>query len=83
MIALSDICISEFLDESRAKGKSVTVYFPSEFYDWMSSSDKKFQQLQLREKVEQLANGDDLQQFNTGASVHAQPLGLDLCGSCQ
>ena len=58
-----DICISKFLDESRVNGKSVTVYLPTEFYDWMSSGDKKFQQLQLREKVEQLANGDDLQQI--------------------
>jgi len=58
-----DICISKFLDESRAIGKSVTVYFPTEFYDWMSSSDKKYQQLQLREIVEQLASGDDLQQI--------------------
>jgi len=29
----------------------------------MSSSNKKFQQLQLREKVEQLATGDDLHQI--------------------
>lgn len=77
-----DICISKFLDESRANGKGVTVYFPTEFYDWMSSSDKKFQQLQLREKVEQLANGDDLQQILVPVYM-PKPLGLDLCGSCQ
>ena len=77
-----DICISKFLDKSRANRKSVTVYFPTEFFDWMHSSDKKYQQLQLREKVEQLPNGDDLQQILVPV-YNAQPMGLDLCGSRQ
>ena len=56
-----DICISKFLDEASASHAYVnTVYFPSEFHDWMSSNDKKFQQLRL---IEQLVNAHDLQQI--------------------
>ena len=29
--------------------RNVTVYFPTEFYDWMESDDKQFQQLQMSE----------------------------------
>lgn len=50
------ICIGKFLDESRESGNNFTIYFPTEFYDWMSSDDEKFQQQQLR-------NIDDLQQI--------------------
>lgn len=61
-----DICISKFLDEFSIKEKNTTVYFPTEFYVWMSSNDKNFQQLQLSEVVNlQLANTciTDLQQM--------------------
>ena len=38
-----DICISKFPDKAREAGKGFTVFFPSEFYDWMRSNDKEFQ----------------------------------------
>ena len=58
-----DICISKFLDKAREAGKSFTVFFPSEFYDWMRSNDKEFQKRKLRENVEQLKQVNDLQQI--------------------
>ena len=35
-----DICKSKSLDKARDIGKGFTVFFPSQFYDWMRSSDK-------------------------------------------
>ena len=58
-----DICISKFLDDAREEGKNDTVYFPTEFYDWMSCNDKNFQQLQLREATRHISNVDDLHQI--------------------
>lgn len=55
-----DICISKFLDKAREVGKGVTVFFPSEFYDWMRSNDKEFQKRKLRENVELLKQVNDL-----------------------
>ena len=40
-----------------------TVYFSTEFHDWMSSDDKAFQQQQLRESVKELRNINDLDQI--------------------
>jgi len=36
-----DICIRKYL-EARENGNDDTLYFPSEFYDWMKSSDRSF-----------------------------------------
>ena len=58
-----DICIGKFLDEARENGKNDTVYFPTQFYDWMSCNDKNFQQLQLNETTKHISNIDDLQQI--------------------
>ena len=58
-----DICISKFLEESKQSGNNFTVYFPTEFYDWMSSNDMQFQQHQLRERLKLLRNIDDLKQI--------------------
>ena len=58
-----DICISKFLNEARENGINSTVYFPTEFHDWMSSDDKAFQQQQLRESVKELRNINDLDQI--------------------
>lgn len=58
-----DICISKFLEESKESGNNFTVYFPTEFYDWMSSNDKQFQQHQLGERLKLLRNIDDLKQI--------------------
>ena len=38
-----DICISKFPEKAREAGKGFTVFFPSEFHDWMRSNDKEFQ----------------------------------------
>lgn len=37
-----DICIGKYLEEARENGNDYTLYFPSEFYDWMKSSDRSF-----------------------------------------
>ena len=58
-----DICIDKFLYEARENGINSTVYFPTEFHDWMSSDDKAFQQQQLRESVKELRNINDLDQI--------------------
>ena len=59
-----DTCISKFLDVSAVNETNATVYFPTDFYEWMSSNDKNFQQLQLSARVEcQLADVNDLQQI--------------------
>ena len=42
------ICISKFLDEARENGKNDTVYFPTEFSDWMRCNDKNVEKLQLK-----------------------------------
>ena len=36
-----DICISKFLDKAREAGKGSTVFFPSEFHDWMRSNGQR------------------------------------------
>ena len=36
------------------------VYFPTEFYDWMNSDDKQFQQLQMTKKIPHI---NDMQQI--------------------
>lgn len=41
-----DISISKFLDDARENGNNDIVYFPTEFYDWMSCNNKNFQQQQ-------------------------------------
>ena len=58
-----DICINKILDESRSNGRNVTVYFPSEFYDWMNSDDKQFQQLQLSRMTKEIAHINNMQQI--------------------
>lgn len=39
----------------------MTLYFPTEFYDWMNCNDKYSQQLQLKDATKHLSNIDDLQ----------------------
>lgn len=58
-----DTCISKFLGDRSVNVTNVTVYFPTDFYQWINSNDKTFQQLQLSARVEQLANINDLQQI--------------------
>ena len=43
--------------------RNVTVYFPTEFYDWMESDDKQFQQLQLSEASTYGSHINDMQQI--------------------
>ena len=57
------VCISKFLDDSVENAANFSVYFPTFFYNWMNSTDKKFQQQQLRERMKHLRNVDDLQQI--------------------
>ena len=59
---LVDTCSSKFLGDHTVNITNVTVYFPTDFYQW-TNSDKNFQQLQLSARVEQLANISDLQQI--------------------
>lgn len=58
-----DICISTFLDGTRENGKNNTVYFPTEFSDWMSWSHKNFQQRQINETTKHHSDINDLQQI--------------------
>ena len=58
-----DTCISKLLDDCNVVRTNITVYFPSDFYEWMSSDNKKFQQLHLSTRVTQLAHVNDLKQI--------------------
>ena len=58
-----DISIAKYWEEATANGKDDTLYFPTEFYDWLKSDDKHFKQMQLRKITSRLNDFSNLQQI--------------------
>lgn len=58
-----DICIGKYLEEARENGNDYTLYFPSEFYDWMKSSDRSFKHTRVADIASELLSLNNLQQI--------------------
>ena len=58
-----DICIGKYLEEARENGNDDTLYFPSEFYDWMKSSNRSFKRTRVAEIASDLLSLNNLQQI--------------------
>ena len=58
-----DVCIGKFIEESATQGKEDTVFFPTEFFQWMQASDKAFKLRKLEASVSQVARPDNMLQI--------------------
>lgn len=58
-----DICIGKYLEEARENGNDYTLYFPSEFYDWMKSIDRSFKHTWVADIASELLSLNNLQQI--------------------
>lgn len=58
-----DISIGKYLEEARMNGNDNTLYFPSEFYDWMKAPDINFKKKRMVRTASELKNLNTLQQI--------------------
>ena len=58
-----DVCISKYIEESTICGKEDTMYFPTEFLQWMQVNDKAFKIRNLKARALQVARFDNLKQI--------------------
>lgn len=58
-----DVCIGKFIEESTTQGKEDTIFFPTEFFQWMQASDKAFKLRKLEASISQVARPDNLLQI--------------------
>ena len=60
---VTDVCISKYIEESTICGKEETMYFPTEFLQWMQVNDKAFKIRNLKARALQVARFDNLKQI--------------------
>ena len=58
-----DISISKYIEETRTNGNNDTMYFPTEVYEWMKSSNATFKQTKVTKETSRLTNFDSLKQI--------------------
>jgi len=58
-----DLSIGKYIEEARANGNNDTLYFPTEFFEWMNSSNGTFKQTKVTKETSRLTNFDSLKQI--------------------
>lgn len=58
-----DISIGKYIEEARANGNNDTIYFPTEVYQWMKSSNATFKQTKVAKETSRFTNFDSLKQI--------------------
>lgn len=58
-----DICIAKFIKESKEQGTDITIYFPSELFDWLKSADEHYIQDKIRHTVSKISDIKKAQQI--------------------
>ena len=58
-----DISIGKYVDKARVNRNNKTLYFPTEVYEWMNSTNATFKQSKTTKETSSLTNFDSLQQI--------------------
>ena len=58
-----DVCINKYMEESYSQGRQDTMFFPTEFFHWMTCDDKVFKLRQLEERASHFTTLSTLQQI--------------------
>ena len=58
-----DISIGKYIEEARANGNNVTIYFPTEVYEWTKSSNATFKQTKVTQETSNFTNFDSPRQI--------------------
>ena len=58
-----DISIGKYIEEARANRNNDTIYFPTEVYEWMKSSNATFKQTKVTRETSSFTNFNSLRQI--------------------